>query len=413
MLRLPIHQAAPGMTTALPVLHPEKHDHLLLKPGVRLDADMVAALIELRVPALWIEYPPTAFLLEYASPAIMAEHGRLAATLGSAFDRVREDNRADLEFHVFSDSVRSLVHRLVDEPRAAVFVEGIVESKRPLLEHSANVCMLALLMGLKLDGYLVEQRPRISPRRAQNVENLGVGAMLHDVGMLRIDPAVAQRWWANFDEGDPAWRRHTLLGFEMLRGRIPATAAGIALHHHQRMDGSGFPRKSKPPAPPRGLAGPEIHIFSRIVAVADVFGRARMARAGAEPAPAVHALRRVRDEVAAGRLDPVVFKALLSVVPAYPPGMVVELNDGRTCVVNSWDRARPCSPQVRPMLGLDAGSGNFLLGAPIELAQHPSLFIARVDGTAVGSDNFHPGSLGGSGLAEPAEADGMKAAKAA
>lgn len=396
MLRLSTNQAAPGMVIALPVLHPERPDHLLLKPGVRLDPDIIAALAELKVQTLWIEYPPTAFLLQYASPAIMAEHGRLAGILSTGMDTLRRDIRADLDFHIFSDAVRGLIQRLVDDPAAAVFIEGIVDSRQPLLSHSANVCMLSLLMGLKLDGYLVEQRPQISPRRAQNVENLGIGAMLHDIGMLAIDPAAADRWWAAFDTADPAWRRHTLLGFEMVRGRIPATAAGVVLHHHQRMDGSGFPRKSQPPLPPRALFGADIHIFSRIVAVADVFNRARMQRpAGATaPVPAVKGLRRVRDQAMAGRLDPMVFKALLAVVPAYAPGSTVQLNDGRLCVVTGWDPARPCSPQVRPLLGADGVTGEHLLGAPVELSRQPSLAVARAEGVDVADDNFHPQRAG-------------------
>ncbi len=406
MLRLTTNQAAPGMVISLPVLHPEKPGHVLLKPGVRLDMAMIAALSELRVPTLWIEYPPTAYLLQYASPAIMAEHGRLASVLGEGFDRVREDIRADFDFHVFSDAVRSLVHRLVDDPDAAVFIEGIADSRQPLLSHSANVCMLSLLMGLKLDGYMVEQRQHISPRRAQNVENLGIGAMLHDIGMLRIDPAAADLWWTNFDESDTAWRRHTLLGFDLVRGKIPATAAGVVLHHHQRMDGSGFPRKSTPPVVPRALSGSEIHIFSRVVAVADIFSRARMEPCPLWPggasnvhqpaplAPTVRALRRVRDQAMAGLIDPVIFKALLAVVPAYPPGSIVELNDGRSCVVTGWDPSRPCSPELRPLIGADAATDQQLLGAPIQLVQHPSLTIVRTEGQMVAEENFHPSRHG-------------------
>jgi HD-GYP domain-containing protein (c-di-GMP phosphodiesterase class II) len=398
MLRLATNQAAPGMVIALPVLHPERPGHLLLKPGGRLDADIISALIQLNVNSLWIEYPPTDLLLRGVNPNVLAEHGRLAAALGAQLDRVRADVRADFEFHIFADSVRTLVHRLVEEPGAGMFVESIVAAGDPLLGHSANVCMLSLLMGLKLDGYLIEQRARLTPRRAQNVENLGLGAMLHDIGLLRVDATVAQKWWTRFDETDNAWRRHVLLGFESVRGRVPATAAGVVLHHHQRFDGSGFPRRARPPATPHAMRGTEIHIFSRIVAVADVFCRARMrpARDGTpqDAAPTVHGLRRVLEQSRAGLLDPVVLKALLAVVPAYTPGSIVELNDRRTCVVTGWDPSRPCSPEVRPLLGADRENAKQVLGAPIDLAQQPSLSIVKADGQSVSHDNFHPVNAG-------------------
>lgn len=386
------------MVLALPVLHPDKPDHLLLKPGVRLDADMIAKLREMKVPRLWIGYPPTNFLLRSASPAIIAEHGRLASRLGEAFDAVTSNCHADFDFHVFAESVRSLIQRLLDDPHAAVFMEGLLETRQPLLTHSANVCMISLLMGLKLDGYLIAERRAISARRAQNIENLGVGALLHDLGMLTIDPAAASRWYATFDESDIAWRRHTIAGFEMVRGKIAATAAAVLLHHHQRQDGSGFPRRQRAWTPPRALSGPEIHVFARIVAVADVFDRVRQkaeatgpdAAGERRPVPAVRALGQVVADTRAGRLDSTVLKALLSVVPAYPPGAIVDLNDGRTCVVTGWNPALPCSPTVRPLLPADPRTGEHPLGAEVDLARNAALLIRSIEGECVTDDNFHP-----------------------
>ena len=77
------------------------------------------------------------------------------------------------------------------------------------------------------------------------------------------------------DETDEQWRKHVLVGFALVKGRLPATASAAVLHHHQRMDGSGFPERQRGFGPPTALRGEEIHIFSRIVAMADVFDRFR------------------------------------------------------------------------------------------------------------------------------------------
>lgn len=402
MLRLATSKAMPGMVLALPVMHPEKTGHLLLRPGVRLDADIIGKLRELKIPRLWITYPPTAYVMRYASPAIMAAQGRLAARLADAFDAVATDCHADFDFHVYADAVRDLIQKLVDDQHAAVFIEGLMDCKQPLLAHSANVCMLSLLMGLKLDGYMVTERKSVSPRRAQNIENLGVGALLHDIGMTRIDPAACEKWHRTFDESDVAWRRHTLAGFEAVRGKIAATAAAVVLHHHQRMDGSGFPRRAKLGATPRALRGSEIHIFSRVVAVADVFDRVRQkhvattgvvnddARGPLAGVPSVRALRVVLDEVRAGRLDANVFKALVSVTPAYAPGSIIELNDGQVCVVTKWRTTHPCSPAVKPLLPADDHTGEHALGPEIDLLEQTQFTVRSVDGVDVSNDNFHP-----------------------
>jgi hypothetical protein len=101
-------------------------------------------------------------------------------------------------------------------------------------------------------------------------------------------------------------------------------------------------------------------------------------------------MRAVLDMVRAGLLDANVFKALAAVVPAYPPGAIVELNDGSTCVVTKWNPALPCAPTVRMLLPADLKTGEHGLGPAVDLSTKPSLTIRSVDGEDVSADNFHP-----------------------
>lgn len=392
MLRLATHRAAPGMVLALPVLHPQKPGHVLLKPGAELDAASIEALGALHVPRIFIRYPPTDFLLRYANPDVIAKHGELTHKLGDAFDAVSRHARAELDFFTFVDTLKHLVTRLVDDPQAAVFLSEILGAGNPLVGHCSNVCFLSLLMGLKLDGYLIAERGRLTPRRATNIENLGLGALLHDIGMIHLDPVAADRWERTRDESDPGYRRHTLIGFELLRGRIPATAAATVLHHHQRVDGSGFPMKKRAVGSPRPLSGTEIHVFARIVAVADVFDRARagLLPRSAHAIPTVRALKHTLGLVRRRALDWTVFKALLAVTPAFAPGSMVTLSDGRTCVVTGWDPMEPCTPTVCPLRDADANYTKFRLGAPIDLRVQRDLRIVVADGHSVEDDLFFP-----------------------
>ncbi len=400
MLRISVDNAVPRMTLALPVLHPEKPEHLLLKPGAELDMPAIEKMREMGVRRIWIRYPPTDFLLRYASPRIIAEHGRMASRLAGCFDAVATDTHADLEFTDYASTVRSFAQAILDEPNAAVFLGDILDSGAPLVAHSSNVCYLSLLMALKLDGYLISERPLIGARRAQNVENLGVGAMLHDVGMLRLAPEVVADWERTRDETDPRWQKHAALGFDTVRGKVAPTAAAAVLHHHQRMDGTGFPKRPRIMGPPRPLAGGEIHVFARIIAVADVFDRfrnpPRPAGAPSQRVPTVRALRQTLALVRAGKLDPVVFKALLAVVPAFAPGSLVGLSDGTSCVVVSWDPTRPCEPVVqivpdtedflRPRAPADDPPR---LGHVIDLRNRRDVSVALAEGEHVGADSFH------------------------
>lgn len=406
MLRLPIDQAVPGMRLALPVLHPDKPEHTLLKPGAALDQPGINRMREMRVRRIWIHYPPTDFLLQYASPKIIAEHGHMACRLSECFDTVAEQAHADLEFGDYVDAVRSFAQAILDEPNAAIFLGDVLDVSSPIVSHSTNVCYLSLLMALKLDGYLISERPWAGPKRAQNVESLGVGAMLHDVGILRLSEEVVEQFERTQDESDIRWQRHCALGFDQIRGKVPPTAASAVLHHHQRMDGSGFPKRPRAMGPPRALEGNEIHIFARIIAMADVFDRVRnppcSVRHGSvahcpPKAPTVRALKHVLEMSRGGQLDPIVLKALMAVVPAFAPGSLVELNDGETCIVTGWDPLQPCRPTVHVILDPEdyrrvraPHEDPPELGMRIDLRKRRDLVVAIAEGQSVSGDLFEP-----------------------
>jgi putative two-component system response regulator len=100
---------------------------------------------------------------------------------------------------------------------------------------------------------------------AQYCDNLGIGASLHDFGKIAIPDSVLRKPGAYTDEDFEVMRRHTAIGYEIMRhsGYEPLQlGAEAALTHHERYDGSGYPS---------GLAGESIPLVGRITAVADVF----------------------------------------------------------------------------------------------------------------------------------------------
>ncbi|HYE03632.1 MAG TPA: HD domain-containing phosphohydrolase [Phycisphaerales bacterium] len=387
----------------MPVLHPERPGHVLLKPGATLDAPAVEKLRELKVAVLWVRYPALEFLARYNSPRIVQEHAQLTAALSEGFDAVSKRTAAPMDFRAYADAVGGLLRSIVESPDAALFIHEISGRQSPLLAHCANVCFLALLLGLRLEGYLVQQRSGLPTHRARKIESLGLGALLHDLGMLHLPEGVLEKYLRTGKDDDPAIREHVRLGFELVRGKVPPTAAGVVLHHHQRYDGKGYPALARLGREPAPLAGLRIHIFARIVAVADAFDRLRHPPGPAPggpaaevrpTAPAVRVLRCLLDQARAGVIDPVVFHALLAVVPAYPPGSEVRLSDGTRAVVTGFDRTDPCRPTVRPLTApLAALADQAVLGAELDLSRQPRLAIAECDGQATLDANFYPGAI--------------------
>lgn len=406
MLRVSIHEAAEGMRLAMPVYHPRRGGPVLLKSGVTLDRKLIDRLREIELREIWIHYPGMSFLGRFVSPAILQARAELSHNVLNALDAVAANAVAKLDYSAYKRAIVSLIEQLLRAPTAAYYVEELSTAETPHGRHANSVCYLSLLMGLKLGDYLIAERSRLHPSHAKDVTSLGVGAMLHDVGMLRLPPEALRRWNRKHDEADPHWQRHVKLGYDMVRQGIDPSAAAVVLHHHQAHDGSGFPRRKVLGGGAVPLEGQEIHVFARIVAVADEFDRLRDSgdAPGADSVPqtrrpTVAALREMVLGDASKRYDPMVIRALISSVPAYTPGSVVTLSDGSCAVVCNWRPDDPCRPRVLPIDGL-ARAINAMEEAPtildageepkdmIDLASTPDLHIAHAEGFDVSNENF-------------------------
>jgi hypothetical protein len=212
------------------------------------------------------------------------------------------------------------------------------------------------MLGIKLEQYLIQQRARLAPSHAKEVINLGVAGMLHDIGVAGLPEPLRAFSRINLPE-DLAmldeWATHPQRGYDMIKGGVEATAAAAVLHHHQHYDGSGFPSMpAKPGDEPRN-SGQRIHIFSRILAIADLYDRLTI---GPENR------RRPNFEI----------------LP-FPPGMRVTLNDGTEAVTVGLRADRPYQPLVKRIERRDPFT---LASETLDLTVEKGLEIEKVAGVS-------------------------------
>jgi len=383
------------MVLALPVHHPKRHDTVLLKADMELDDQLIERLREINCREVWVRYPKLGFISQYINPAVNEARANVTGMLADDFDRIAGDTHARLDYDGYRRAIGSMIEKIYEHPKAALYIQELIDSDRPELTHASSVCLLSVLMGLKLEFYLVNERKRLAASNARDVTNLGLGALLHDIGMTQLQPEVVARWRAHHDETDVEWRRHVLEGYDMVRGEVDPSAAAAVLHHHQKFDGSGFPKLRASEQEERSFEGSDIHVFARIVAAADLFDRLRQTHAdeNAQPAPAVRALRIMREPPFSAGLDPVIFQGLLSVVPPYPPGAMVKLSNGVSGVVTEWYPSDPCRPRVVELTGLDPETDE-PTGAGYNLLFRRDLEVIAIDGHDVRGDNFYPNRIG-------------------
>ena len=393
MLRVPISHAKAGMEVALPVFNPRASAQVLLRPGAVLEQSTIERMIELHLPEIWIKYPNMDMVSKYVSPKIMSSRAEITSGVAQAFDAAGKDMHARMDFTKYQAAMSKLMERLINDPDAAVFIGDIADTGSPAIRHGANVGYLSMLMGLRLGFYLLRERSRLSARLAKDVTSLGVAAMLHDVGMTRLKASVLERWANEHDHTDVEWQDHVRIGYEMLRGQVEPSAASAVLHHHQRFDGSGFPKKQRFDGEQFGLEGSSIHIFARILLVADLYDRLVHpaytlgdSEDTKQSRPPVYAMHTLRQEPYQSWMDPIVFKALMTVAPSYAPGSTVELSDGMRGVVIDWDPRDPCRPKVKELTHFEDQDE----GLVVDLRDHHELSVVEYDGFDVRAYNFYP-----------------------
>ncbi|HEX7119030.1 MAG TPA: HD domain-containing phosphohydrolase [Longimicrobiales bacterium] len=214
-------------------------------------------------------------------------------------------------------AVQSIVDQVLDNETAILGMTTLRDYDEYTFTHSVNVCILSVILGQKL-GF----------SRIQLYE-LGIGALFHDIGKMRLDPAITNKVGALTEEEFEQVKQHPtdgLLALFSLHGlaEAPYRAMLVAYEHHMKADLSGYPQNRRPRRPT---------LFSRIVAVADGFDAGTSKRSYQPFPPTPDAvLREMRDDPDRG-YDPLLVKALLNVTGVYPVGTLVILDTFELAVV--------------------------------------------------------------------------------
>ncbi|MEX8519526.1 MAG: HD-GYP domain-containing protein [Leptothrix sp. (in: b-proteobacteria)] len=199
--------------------------------------------------------------------------------------------------------------------------------------HSVAVCTLMVALARTL------QLPAAQVRAA------GLAGMLHDMGKVRIPLAVLNKPGRLTDEEFALMRRHPQWGHELLveGGGVPPLVLDVCLHHHEKIDGSGYPH---------GLPGASLSLFAKMGAVCDVYDAITSARPYKGPWDPGEAVRQMAQWK--GHFDPLIFQAFVKTVGIYPIGGLVRLQSGRLGVVLEQGLLSLLTPKVKVFYSIQA-----------------------------------------------------------
>ncbi|MBW3566708.1 MAG: HD-GYP domain-containing protein [Proteobacteria bacterium] len=245
-----------------------------------------------------------------------------------ALVRLLDERRLGKLVHVeeIIEVVNDLTESILRNPNVALWLTKMREQDELNAAHSINTCILAVTFGRHLG------------LTRDVLEAIGLGAMLHDIGLN--DPANdIIRSKIRLDEEDfKAVRRHPLDGMFSLKrlDDLPRITRDIIRWHHERIDGSGYPH---------GLKGEEIPQYVRIAGIADVYDAMtsdRAYRQAMQPPDALAEMSRDADSTFGKEL----VRSFIHCVGIYPVGSVVKLNNGAIAMVASTFPGVRLSPLV-------------------------------------------------------------------
>lgn len=274
-------------------------------------------------------------------------------------------------------TVRELMEFLKANPTSAAVVASCLDSRNYLGVHAGNVFYLSMLLAAASMDYLISERLRqmrardVAPTFAGDLAPLGLAAMVMDLGMQPLQH-LTELERPLTDAEREAIRRHPLDGFNLLPDGFSAVARAVVKTHHENMKGTGYPQQ---------LPGDRLHIFSRIVRIADAFDAAtsdRVFRAAKSPA-------RVLWEMTIGPMrhfyDAKLAQVFAGLVQPFPIGSKLRLRDGRYAPVVKYNREDPFDPYV--IIAFDASNRRLSraeLEGPLRLSSRPDLRLASLAG---------------------------------
>lgn len=191
--------------------------------------------------------------------------------------------------------------------------------------HSVNVAVISLLMG-KTFGLSAEE-----------MLDLGVGAMLHDIGKIELPERVRHREEHFTQAESQVYQEHVAHGVSLAKKMGLASGATLVIaQHHEHADGSGFPLK---------LNSDRMTLASRIVGLVNRYDNMCNPHVPSRALTPHEALSLLFAQ-GKNRYDTAILGGFIKMMGVYPPGSVVQLTDDRYAMVVSVNSSRPLKPRV-------------------------------------------------------------------
>jgi len=298
-------------------------------------------------------------------------HDDAVVTIHDVMNTLRVSEKLDVR--KLETAVTPMVNSILRNPAALSCLVRLQKKDDYLYHHSLASLVWATILGRHIG------------LTHDDLNVVALGALLLDVGKTRLPDELLRKPRA-LDQAETAlMRRHVEFGLEILSetGGLDSRARDMVAHHHERYDGSGYPK---------GLKGTQVPVFGRIAGIVDAYDAMITPRPYAQPMSSYEAFRKLR-ALADVKFQAELIDQFTQAIGVFPTGTLVELNTGEVAVVTRQNRARRLRPEVMVIMGpekqiMDSFAVIDMNKETVNAAGQHSLWIER--GLAPGSFGIDP-----------------------
>lgn len=328
MKKLDNSALVPGMVVARDFMDP-KSGLLIIGAKTVLTPEMIRKLERYAGAELYVQDMSSEIQEEYEqrlSEKIAGEHERV---VNRARNLLSHGQNQAPELGVLEGMVGDIQSQIDLNSNVLLNLSHMRNFDDYLFSHVVNVSMLALLIGRQL--HLDEAE----------LKELGLTALLHDFGMTKLEYSIYDHTRELTLQEREQIKQHPFYGVELVQqsGSLSEKVLSGIMDHHERLDGSGYPRQ---------LKGADISFYGKIIAVADVYDACISFRKYRKPQTPRQALKNLLGE--SHLFDLEILRAFVAAMAIYPIGSIVRLNTGYIAKVVGCNPNEPFRPDVRVLV---------------------------------------------------------------